>query len=575
MADWARGFRRFAVLAWAAWLACMATPVLADVPPVALDARSQPIALAGHAQAWVDERASAEWQDVAKLPDAAWAPYRPDAIYPLDSGKTLWIRFAVMPTVAEEGWYLRIQYPALNRATLFALDAPPLPAPSAGDTIPVAQWPVPHRHPLLPVAAARDGPRQFLLRIENPHTFSAPLALVDRGYLGHEEQRDSFLLGAYFGLAALAAAVSALSAILLRDGTYGRYALAVVAMALAQAAATGIGGLFLWPHWAGWNDLASLTLPVLAGSAFLWFFSSAVELPRRFARLHQALIALAVLGVATAVAIALVPPSTRFRLLVPSVGFACLAGVFVLAWAARHGDRYARWMLLALLPVGLSALVPLAGTWGLAPMRGWTLHAMQVAISVELPLLLIVLMLRSHERREHLWRKQGLDRIDPGTGLVTAHVFGVRLDRAIARSKRLGYLSAALVLEIANAERIRRDFDREWADELPISVAGRLLSGAREVDTVARLGEHRFGMLVEGPLTPEQAQAVGQRIVARCLMPEHNKPLEWVAHLRVAQAVLPYQDDTGAAVLERLDSLLREVPADSKRAVYTLGKAAA
>ena len=567
-------FRVALFLLWAL-SACAAAPAVAQVAPIALDAQTQPISLALHAQAWVDPRAAADWQEVAKLPEDAWSLVRPDSIYHLDTGKTLWVRFSVMPTAEEQGWYLRIQYPALNRATLFAVDAPSLPAPSAGDKIAVAQWPVPHRHPLLPVATSRDAPRQFLLRVENPHSFSAPMTLIDRSYMGHEEQRDSFFLGAYFGLAALAAVVSVLSAIVLRDGTYGRYAVAVVAMALAQAAATGIGGLFLWPGLPAWNDMAPLMLPVLAASAFLWFFSSAVELPRRFARLYQGLVALAFAGVALAVAIALVEPSMRYRLMVPAIGVACGVGVFILAWAARHGDRYARWMLWALLPVAFSVVLPLAGTWGISPVRGWTLHAMQVAIAVELPMLLIILMLRSHDRREHQRRMQGLDRIDPGTGLVNAHVFRERLEQMIARSKRLGYLSVAVVLEISNSERIRKDFDRQWADELALSVAGRLLSAAREIDTVARLGEHSFGMLVEGPLTAGDSQTVGQRIVARCLMPEQNKPLEWVARLRVAQATVPLDEESGAVVIERLVALLRKMPEDSKRAVYTLGNAAA
>jgi len=45
---------------------------------------------------------------------------------------------------------------------------------------------------------------------------------------------------------------------------------------------------------------------------------------------------------------------------------------------------------------------------------------------------------------------------------------------------------------------------------------------------------------------------VGQRIVARCLMPEHNKPLAWVAHLRLAQATVPYESESGGSVIEGL-----------------------
>ena len=71
------------------------------------------------------------------------------------------------------------------------------------------------------------------------------------------------------------------------------------------------------------------------------------------------------------------------------------------------------------------------------------------------------------------------------------------------------------------------------------------MSAAREIDSVARLSERRFGMLVEGPLTPGEAARVRARVVARGLIPFKNKPIDWVAQLRVAQALVPL-DGTGA-----------------------------
>ena len=86
----------------------------------------------------------------------------------------------------------------------------------------------------------------------------------------------------------------------------------------------------------------------------------------------------------------------------------------------------------------------------------------------------------------------------------------------------------------------------------------------------ARLSERRFGMLVEGPLTPEEAAQAGPRVVARGLMPFRNKPIEWVAQLRVAQAVVPLDGTDAAALLEQMGELLAAVPADSRRAVFPL-----
>jgi diguanylate cyclase (GGDEF)-like protein len=220
---------------------------------------------------------------------------------------------------------------------------------------------------------------------------------------------------------------------------------------------------------------------------------------------------------------------------------ASVVGPAAIIWAARRGDRYAIWLLAGSAPVILGAVFPLARLAGLIPVGFWTMHAMQVGIAIELPVLLVILMVRSQQRREHNRRIHGLDRIDPATGLINGHVFDERLARMLARARRLKYQSAVLLIDIVNIEQIRRDFGARSADELPLRVAGRLLSAAREIDAVARLSPLRFGMLVEGPLTAEEAASVGPRVVARCLMPFKSKPVEWVAQVRVAQTLAPAQ----------------------------------
>ncbi len=435
----------------------------------------------------------------------------------------------------------------------------------------VALWPVPHRHPLLPGVVSAEEPRKYLLKVQNPHSFGAPLSFVSESHLSRSEQRTSLILGLYFGLAGLAVVLATLSALSLRDRAYAHYALAVALMALTQASMTGIAGLHLWPHAPWWNDLSSLVLPVLTVGALIWFLTAVVSLAERSIALHRLLSLVALGSVATAVAIALVEPSLRFRLMVPYVVAACTLALAVAVWAWRRGDRYALWLMAGLLPVAVGSAFPLARTWGLIPVSFWTTHAMQIGIALELPLLLVILMLRSQQRREHNRRIHGLDRMDPATGLINFHVFHERLLRLLARSARLRYQSAVLVVDIVNIEQMRRDFDRRAAEELPLRVAGRLLSAARDIDSVARLSEHRFGMLIEGPLTTEEAAAAGPRVVARCLMPFKGKPIEWVAQVRVAQTLIPSEHNPDAnRTLERLEFLLANIPAESKRAVFNL-----
>ncbi|QJW85085.1 diguanylate cyclase [Ramlibacter terrae] len=222
----------------------------------------------------------------------------------------------------------------------------------------------------------------------------------------------------------------------------------------------------------------------------------------------------------------------------------------------------------------VGAVFPLARAASLIPVSFWTAHAMQVGIAIELPMLLVLLAIRSQHRREHIRRIRGTERIDPATGLLNAQVFRERLVRLINRSQRLKLRSAILLVDIANIDPIKRDFGSDAMRELILRVAGRLLAGSREIDTVARLSHHRFGVLLEGPLKADEVAEAAPRIVARCLMPFKNRPLEWAARVRVAQALIPMDGDDPAQLIGRLEMLLATAPDDGKRAVFMLSRVA-
>lgn len=541
-----------------------------------LDTSQQPVLLKDWGDLWLDTTGQRTAVQVKTDPAIPWQPTRSGQIHPLRSGHALWIRFTIPPAPDAERWYLEVPAPSVNRVTLYTEDsAGQWLAQYAGDTLPVAKWPVPHRHPLLPVALSAEVPTSYLLRVENATGFSAPLRFISESTLSRSEQRVSLLLGIYFGLAGLAVVLSVLSAASLRDSAYALYAPAVAAMALTQAAVTGIGGLHLWPDLAVWNDVSVALLPPLTAGMILLFTAAAVSLDERSVRLHRIILALTLLCFVGAASTLLLPLDDRQRLAQPAVGLAQVVGLYVLFWAWRRGDRYAIWLFAGFLPVALMATLPILRSQGLLAQNALTLHGMQVAHGLELPLVLVVLMLRSQQLRENTRRIRGLDRIDPATGLINEGVFTTRLARMIARSHRLRHQSAVLLVDVTNIDVLQRDFGRPSAQELPLRLAGRLLTTAREIDSVARLSDLRFGLLVEGPLTPKEAEGIGPRVVARCLMPFDDKPRGWVAQVRIASALVPMDGSNAEAVLTHLSAILAAVPDGSRRAVYTLGEARA
>jgi diguanylate cyclase (GGDEF)-like protein len=554
-------------------LALLGTGGAAARTVLELDTAQQPVPLLDWGDAWIDSSGQLRAEDVSADPSIVWRPTSAQAVYPLGTGRNLWIRFTVPPAPDAERWYLEIPYPAVNRVTLYTLDSILRWQPAvAGDTIPVASWPVPHRHPLLPIAVSAEAPQRFMLKIENPQSFGVPLQFVSESHLGRHGQRTSLVLGIYFGLAALAVILGLLSSVTLRDSAFGWYALGVGLMALTQATLTGVAGLHLWPHLAWWNDNAAFILPTLAIGALVWFLAVVVSLPER-SRPLKLLFATAALACApVAAGVMLVEPSYRIGLLVPYVVANAALAIAGLAWAARRGDRYAWALLCGSLPVIVGASFPVARVAGLIPIGFWTTHGMQVGIAMELPIMLLVLMLRSQQRRENRRRIVGIERIDPATGLINAQVFQERAQQMITRALRLKYRVSILLVDIANVEQVRRKFNPAAADELPLRVAGRLLSTAREIDSVARLSDHRFGLLMEGPLTEEDVLAAGPRVVARCLMPFENRPQDWVAQVRVAQAVAPDDGVDAGRLVAQLHAVLATVPPDSRRAVFPLAK---
>ncbi|MEJ6024193.1 sensor domain-containing diguanylate cyclase [Ramlibacter sp. PS4R-6] len=535
--------------------------------PLQLDvAKDQPVPLAEAGTAWIDESGQASPEMVADGTGITWSPMAQGGVYRIAPGKTLWVRFTVI-VPGTERWYLQIPYPAVDKVTLYGLEGTGGWGQEAGDTIAVGDWPVPHRFPLLPLA---PGPQQYLVRIQNTHSFGAPLEFVSDAHLLRDAQQSSVILGIYFGLAGLAMVLAMMSAVSLRDRSYALYAVSVLFMALTQASLTGIAGLNLWPDAPWWNDFSVLALPVLGVGSLQWFFSEVVSMRERSRLLHYTMAALGWLSLAAAAGIALMDPALRVKIMVGYISVAGTIGLLAVLWAARRGDRWASWLLVGSLPVAIGATFPMLRASGVIPVGFWATHGMQLGMSFELPIVLLILILRSEQRREHTRRLQGFDKIDPATGLLNATTFVGGLSRMMARSQRLKYQSAVLVVDIINADQIRRNYGARSSEELPLQVAGRLLASARDIDAVARLGEHRFGMLIEGPLSPEDAASEGPRIVARCLMPFKDKPIEWVAHVRVAQTIVPTQRADAKQVVERLEALLANVSPESKRAVFTL-----
>ena len=142
-----RGWRSIArLLACACLLLSLAAPAAADTHLIQLDNATSEVPLADAGEVWLDPTGQAIVDNVATAAGLPWRRTREGEIHPLRTGQSLWFRFEVAAMDDAERWYLEVPYPAVDLVTLYAPDRLGQWSPlSAGDSLPVAQWPLPKK----------------------------------------------------------------------------------------------------------------------------------------------------------------------------------------------------------------------------------------------------------------------------------------------------------------------------------------------------------------------------------------------------------------------------------------------
>ena len=106
---------------------------------------------------------------------------------------------------------------------------------------------------------------------------------------------------------------------------------------------------------------------------------------------------------------------------------------------------------------------------------------------------------------------------DAATGLLSGGAYGVRFAAARARAARNKKLFAVMLIVLTgSAAGALTDREKE---EVLKHVGARLHGCARETDTVARVDQEKFAMILEDLAAPEHAERVRQKVEAALMEP--------------------------------------------------------
>lgn len=550
-------------------MSCAVSRAAVLAPPVQISAQTPVVALAGASEFLVDPGGRLGIDDIeARRAVLPFAVRPPGHTVLLTDGAALWIRFALRWPEPAGHWRLEVALPGVDAVALYHRDAAGRWIEQrAGDSLPQSLWPQHGRLPVLDLGAQDGLDMTYYLRVQHERVpFSGALSVKSETRVAEQLQRAQFLLGAYFGLAALALFVALANAVVYRDRGFGAYVLYISTMVLAQAGFTGVGGMLLWPESPGLNNPMTFYMPLVAGATGVWFVRT-VTSPRQYSILLDRLtVGMLVVVMAVASYDVVWPSAAGFDLSMKLLTLSMVLVLVLLGVAVARGDRHSRWIAAGFSLMILGGLFPMARNLGLMSSGFLSEYGLMLGSAVEMALLFYGLNRRLNEQTESRARARALSFMDPLTGLSSRSAFLARLQAAITRSRK-GRPFAMMVIELANLQALARGSGADGADRPLVLAASRLKRVVRDFDTVARVDSHHFAVLMESPCTPDEANAIATHVVAQGL--RESDALSDGATLRfhIALAMLPLAEMNAEATLHELMHEISLITTDSRKTI--------
>lgn len=517
-------FAAWARLVLAALCLQMAPAVAGDL--LALGASPGPISMAPVLDVWLDPGGQTPLETVeAGALTPGFKPLQVGQPQVLDNA-ALWLRFDAVVSDPRYRWKLELPMSGVDRISLYYRDTlGHWVTQHAGDSLPMSVWPLPGRFPALSLSPELGQPIRYYLRIEHARApFSAVPRAVADSQLTAARQLDHALLGAYFGLAFLVSLLAVINAVAYRDWGFASYALYTTTFAVSQAAFTGMAGLYIWPEIPALNNPAVFALP-LAAAATAMLFVRTVTTPKRFSRaLDWFLMAMFGLLLCIALIDGIVPTPESFAVANVLVSAGIVALLLVVGVSLFEGDQHARWLALGFLPIILATLFPLGRNFGLISAGFLTENALLLGSALEAPILFYGLMRRVTQRRESETRATTLRTTDPLTGLGSTRALLGKLRQALSTGARYQQPCALLLINLSNLAQLQQQHGRETGDRAMVMAASRIRAAAQTTDTVARVGDSHFALLMEGPMSSDSVNDVATKILASGLRPSRELP---------------------------------------------------
>lgn len=153
---------------------------------------------------------------------------------------------------------------------------------------------------------------------------------------------------------------------------------------------------------------------------------------------------------------------------------------------------------------------------------------------------------------------------DTLTSLPNRVLFTDRLDRALDAARRTGHHVAVLALDLDQFARINEAFGHAAGDRLLKEIATRLAASVRDGDSVARVGDDEFAVVLADLKGPTEATALASRVMQAIAAPLSHAGQEMSATASVGISVFPADGSDAEALMKNADSAMHRAMAEGR-----------
>ncbi len=507
--------------------------------------------------------------ELAALPADQWTIWQPATVLPTSAQQQVWLRLALPMEATPQTWMLRIPRPSMDTLTLYSnlVGNAQWTSQSAGQTVPSQSWPLRSRDPVFSLSTRSDQTQLFFIRVDNTVPVTENIQLIHHSDFADGANRVGTLNGLIIGIFCLMTLLSLVSAKVNRSDHFAWFALFAFTVMLAQLTVTGYMMIRIWPGSVYLNKTMGWVMPLLA-LASLARYALAVSYAKDLSRpIYWTLWTIIICSLLAVGGILLMPydfPRYALNALFAVSLLAILICLSVIAWRSQHW----LWLVVAsMVPVVLSVMARLAYNIGWVSHVELALLAGVVTAAIGMLLTYTAMILHQRQRTTGVLRQDALESHDGATGLYNERIAMARLPQIILRSKRFGKPCAAMMVRWIDFDKTMEASTTTERGRVFAHLGNRLSRLARDIDTVARVGDDMFIFLVEAPVTREQISQLASHVLTTCLRPSPAMPDQQGFNLHIALWLSDVVSADAKQVLELLKTRINQMREGTQRRV--------